>query len=179
MENAWDFASSSVDYIFLLRKTISQSSTSRSDTLHSDILCPNKHLFCSELHYGQFSRVGTESYALQTHHWGSHCYRRQSKHSWVKTTETHYHHLHVRTTCLNSSRPFPTSWYPLSFMNLILLHTTQCFYLTPPIQWVPTVISPGVKRPGREPDHSSISSAEVMNGGAIPPLADMSSWHSA
>jgi hypothetical protein len=30
--------------------------------------------------------------------------------------------------------------------------------------------SPGVKRQGREADHSPPSSAEVKNGGAIPPL---------
>jgi hypothetical protein len=40
----------------------------------------------------------------------------------------------------------------------------------PPIQWVPGALSPGVKRPGREADHSPPSSAEVKNGGAIPPL---------
>jgi hypothetical protein len=33
----------------------------------------------------------------------------------------------------------------------------------PPIQWVPGALSLGVKRPGREPDHSSPSSAEVKN----------------
>jgi hypothetical protein len=31
----------------------------------------------------------------------------------------------------------------------------------PPIQWVPGALSLGVKRPGREADHSSPSSAEV------------------
>jgi len=31
----------------------------------------------------------------------------------------------------------------------------------PPIQWVPGVLSLGVKRPGREADHSPPSSAEV------------------
>jgi hypothetical protein len=31
----------------------------------------------------------------------------------------------------------------------------------PPIQWVTRAISPGVKRPGREADHSPASSAEV------------------
>jgi hypothetical protein len=31
----------------------------------------------------------------------------------------------------------------------------------PPIQWVPGAISRGVKRPGREADHSHPSSAEV------------------
>jgi hypothetical protein len=38
--------------------------------------------------------------------------------------------------------------------------------------------SPGTKRQGREAGHSP-SSSEVKNGGAIPPLPHMSSWHSA
>jgi hypothetical protein len=34
----------------------------------------------------------------------------------------------------------------------------------PPVQWVPGVLSPGVKaRPGRDADHSPPSSAEVEN----------------
>jgi hypothetical protein len=49
----------------------------------------------------------------------------------------------------------------------------------PHIQWVPGAVSPGVKRLGREADHSPPSSAEVKNGGAIPPLSHMSSWYSA
>jgi hypothetical protein len=40
----------------------------------------------------------------------------------------------------------------------------------PPIQWVPGVISLGVKQLGCEADHSPPSSAEIKNGGAIPPL---------
>jgi hypothetical protein len=40
-------------------------------------------------------------------------------------------------------------------------------------------ISPEVKQLGREADHSPPSSIEVKNGGAIPPLPQMSSWHSA
>jgi hypothetical protein len=39
----------------------------------------------------------------------------------------------------------------------------------PPVQAVP-----GLKRPGREADHSHPSSAEVKNGGAIPPLPHIS-----
>jgi hypothetical protein len=39
----------------------------------------------------------------------------------------------------------------------------------PPIQWVPGALSLGVKWPGREADHSPLSSAELKNGGAIPP----------
>jgi hypothetical protein len=37
----------------------------------------------------------------------------------------------------------------------------------------------GIKRPGPEADHSSPSSAEVKNGGAIPPFSHMSAWRSA
>jgi hypothetical protein len=44
----------------------------------------------------------------------------------------------------------------------------------PPVQWVPGVPSQGVKRQGREADHSHPSSAEVKNGGAIHPLPHMS-----
>jgi hypothetical protein len=40
----------------------------------------------------------------------------------------------------------------------------------PPIQWVPGVLSPGVKRQRREADWSAPSSAEVRNGGAVLPL---------
>jgi hypothetical protein len=40
-------------------------------------------------------------------------------------------------------------------------------------------LSPGIKRSGREADHSPPSSSKVKNGGAIPPLPHMSSWHSA
>jgi hypothetical protein len=34
----------------------------------------------------------------------------------------------------------------------------------PPIQWVPRALSLGIKRPGREADHSPPSSAEVKDG---------------
>jgi hypothetical protein len=40
----------------------------------------------------------------------------------------------------------------------------------PAIQWVPGVFPPGIKQMGREADHSPLSSAEVKNGGSIPPL---------
>jgi hypothetical protein len=33
----------------------------------------------------------------------------------------------------------------------------------PPIQWVPRDISPGINRPGREPDHSTQSGADDKN----------------
>jgi hypothetical protein len=40
----------------------------------------------------------------------------------------------------------------------------------PPIQRVMGALSPEVKWPGREDDHSSLSSAEVKNGGVVPPF---------
>jgi hypothetical protein len=45
----------------------------------------------------------------------------------------------------------------------------------PPIQWVPEALSPGVKRSGRETDHSPPCNMEMKNGGAISTLPHMSS----
>jgi hypothetical protein len=45
------------------------------------------------------------------------------------------------------------------------------------IEWVQGALVPGVKRPGRETDHSPPSTAEVKNDGAIPPLSHTSSWY--
>jgi hypothetical protein len=41
-----------------------------------------------------------------------------------------------------------------------------------PIQMVPGTSSPGVKRPAREADHSTPSSADVTKSGAVPPLPE-------
>jgi hypothetical protein len=40
-------------------------------------------------------------------------------------------------------------------------------------------LSQPTMRQGRKADHSPLSSAEVRNGGAMPSLLHMSSWHSA
>jgi hypothetical protein len=51
------------------------------------------------------------------------------------------------------------SIFPLASVSRPALGSTQ-----PPVQWVPGVLSPGVKvRPGRDADHSPPSSAEVEN----------------
>jgi hypothetical protein len=39
-----------------------------------------------------------------------------------------------------------------------------------PIQWVPGALTPGIKRQGREADHSPLFSTEVKIGGVIPPV---------
>jgi hypothetical protein len=49
----------------------------------------------------------------------------------------------------------------------------------PPIQWTLGALSPGLKLPVREADHSAPSSAEVKNGGAIHLLPDTSSRRGA
>jgi hypothetical protein len=46
-----------------------------------------------------------------------------------------------------------------------------------PIPWTLRAVSPGVKRLGREAEHSPTSSTEVKNGRAIPLLLCTSSWH--
>jgi hypothetical protein len=49
----------------------------------------------------------------------------------------------------------------------------------PLIQWVRGDLSPEVKLPGREAEHLPAYSAEVKNGGVIPPLRRTSSWPGA
>jgi hypothetical protein len=49
----------------------------------------------------------------------------------------------------------------------------------PPIQWVPGAFSQGVKRPTREADHSTPTSAKVQKFGSIHPLPHTFSWRSA
>jgi hypothetical protein len=63
---------------------------------------------------------------------------------------------------------------PFSTLSRLVLQPTQ-----PTIQWVPGVISLGVKQLGCEAVQSPPSSAEVKNSGAIPPFPDTSSWHGA
>jgi hypothetical protein len=53
--------------------------------------------------------------------------------------------------------------------DFFLLHSVQTGSEAHPasIQWVPVDLSLGVKRPGRESDHSPSLSAEVTYGGAV------------
>jgi hypothetical protein len=50
-------------------------------------------------------------------------------------------------------------------MSIPALGTTQ-----PQIQWITGVVTPEIKRQELEADHSPSFSADVKNGGAIPPL---------
>jgi hypothetical protein len=49
----------------------------------------------------------------------------------------------------------------------------------PPTNWVPGAVFPGVQRHDGEADHSPPPSAEVENGGDLPPLAPAPSWRGA
>jgi hypothetical protein len=63
--------------------------------------------------------------------------------------------------------------YLLNFSAYIYNTTAYIKILQQPIQWVPEALSLGVKRPGREADHSPPSSAEVKNAWSYistPPL---------
>jgi hypothetical protein len=55
-----------------------------------------------------------------------------------------------------SSSPGRVMNFLLSMSSRLALGSTQ-----PPTQWVPRALSPGVKRPGREADHSPSASAKV------------------
>jgi hypothetical protein len=61
--------------------------------------------------------------------------------------------------------------FPISAASRPVLRPIQ-----PPIQWVPGVLSLGVKQQQREADNLPPSSAQFKNGGAIPPLPK--SWRS-
>jgi hypothetical protein len=71
--------------------------------------------------------------------------------------------------------------YGLDDPGSILFHSIQTGSGAHPSSYaiVPGAIPPGVKRPGREADHSAPTTVKFKNGGAIPPLPHMSSWHSA
>jgi hypothetical protein len=56
----------------------------------------------------------------------------------------------------------------------LALRSTQ-----PPVLWVPGALSPGVKRPGREVDHSPPTSAEVKKMRIYISTPHTPSWHSA
>jgi hypothetical protein len=79
-------------------------------------------------------------------------------------------HLRLRGMVVWSGRP---GFYFRQWQDFFLCPTASRPDLGPtqtPVQW-----APGVKRPGREANHSSPTSAEVKNGGAIPPFPRMSS----
>jgi hypothetical protein len=66
--------------------------------------------------------------------------------------------------------------------TIFLIITTSRPALGPtqlPTQWMPGTLSLGVKRQGCEPDHPPPPSADVKNGGAIPPLPHVCSQRAA
>jgi hypothetical protein len=68
--------------------------------------------------------------------------------------------------------------FPIGAWDFSLLGSVQTAlsFTQPPLQWVPRAASPVVKRSGHEADHSSPSSVEAKNGGAILPLPHASPW---
>jgi hypothetical protein len=97
--------------------------------------------------------------------------------NWVNKTVQRFARWNLdstQTSCVNKTHHFKCDWlrarwqrsrssspsriktFLFSMSSRPVLGPTQ-----PPIQWVPRDLSPGVKRPGREADHSSLASAEV------------------
>jgi hypothetical protein len=73
-----------------------------------------------------------------------------------------------------SSSPSGVKIFLFSRSSSPLLRSTQ-----PPIQWVPGALSPGVKRPGREVEHSPPSSAEIKRMWIYTSTPHTPSWRSA
>jgi hypothetical protein len=73
-----------------------------------------------------------------------------------------------------SSSPGGGKNFHFSKLSRPALGSTQ-----PPIQWVPGALSPGVKRPGREVDHSPTASAEVKKIWIYTSTPHTPSWCSA
>jgi hypothetical protein len=63
-----------------------------------------------------------------------------------------------------------------TYNNTITQYPCIC---VPPIEWVPGNLSPDLKRPGREADHSPSTSVQVKKNGPIHPLPHTSSWRGA
>jgi hypothetical protein len=76
-------------------------------------------------------------------------------------------------TRLEAERPRYWGFYFRKGQEAFLFSTASRSALgpcQPPICWLLRTDSPGVKRQGREADHSPPSNVEVNNGGPIPPL---------
>jgi hypothetical protein len=104
---------------------------------------------------------------LSIHLWFSLLYRNvvKSRDSWVGTAIGY--EVDGRGSIPGRSKRFPFlhSFYNGSGPTLTL------------IQWVPGTLSRVVNRQGREAERSPPSSAELKNGGAVPPLSRMPSCH--
>jgi hypothetical protein len=80
----------------------------------------------------------------------------------------------IATSWTTEGSEFKSRWvnnFYFSMSSKQALRSTQ-----PPLQWVPEALSPGVKRPGREADHSPSASAEVKKmwiSASTPPYAFM------
>jgi len=64
---------------------------------------------------------------------------------------------------LNPLHTLSHYFFKTDFNTVLLLHLVSQGHALHSIQWVPSILSPGIKEPGNEADHPSPSSAKVKN----------------
>jgi hypothetical protein len=99
----------------------------------------------------------------------------------VTGIDFYFLHLKTRDSATGRAKGL-TVWSRLpQGQDSSLLHSNQTAswaHPAPCLMGAGGTIYPGFKWLGRGADYSPPSSAEVKNGGALPPLPHMSSWHS-
>jgi hypothetical protein len=85
-----------------------------------------------------------------------------------------YYWLRAEWSRGRSSSPGRVKNFLFSTSSGPFLGSTQ-----PPVQWIPGALSPGVKRQGREADHSPPIKPRLRKRGSIHPLPHTPSWSSA
>jgi hypothetical protein len=82
-------------------------------------------------------------------------------------------------TKLRARRPRVRVRFPIGESDFSVLHNVQTGSGAHPASYTAGTgaVSPGIKRQGREADHSVPSRSKIKNSGAIPPLPRTSSWH--
>jgi hypothetical protein len=93
----------------------------------------------------------------------------------------HFLFINFSKNYLRAGRPRGRSSSPSRVKNFLFSKSSRSALRTthPPILWVPGALSPRVKRPGREVDHSPPTSAEVMKMWIYTATPHTPSWRSA
>jgi hypothetical protein len=88
---------------------------------------------------------------------------------------------YLKKILLQRTLEFNSREYLTTLKRFFVTHSVQTGSGAHPASYSVSTVGSflGVKRPGREADHSPPSSAEIKNGGATTPLPNMCSWSDA